>query len=92
MRRRMARPGSPCWATWVFVRDEARGIGAGRALIQALIDQCREDGFERILMDTGTPLKAAQNLYLSMGFRLRGPYQKMPDIAKDRAIFFEMDL
>lgn len=76
----------------VFVRNSARGLGAGRALMQAVIDQSRIDGFSRILMDTGEPLKAAQNLYLSMGFRLRDAYQELPDVAKDRLIFFEMEL
>ncbi|MDU8912733.1 GNAT family N-acetyltransferase [Aestuariicoccus sp. MJ-SS9] len=76
----------------VYVRDAARGRGAGRALMQALIAQCRDMGFRRILMDTGKPLTTATALYLSMGFRLRGPYQPVPDLAKDHLIFFQMDL
>ena len=76
----------------VFVREKARGLGAGRELMLALIAQCRADGFSRILMDTGVPLEAAQRLYLSLGFRLRGPYQEVPELARDRLIFFEMDL
>jgi len=76
----------------VYVRDEARGMGAGRAVMEALIDQCRADGYERILMDTGVALAAAKSLYLSMGFNLRGPYQDMPDFADGRLLFFEMEL
>lgn len=76
----------------VYVREAARGLGAGRAMMEALVRQCREDGFERILMDTGRPQDAAQKLYLSMGFRLRGPYQDMPAITEGKMVFFEMDL
>jgi GNAT superfamily N-acetyltransferase len=76
----------------VFVTDAARGTGAGRALMQALIEQCRTDGYERILMDTSTPLKAAQKLYLSLGFTLRGPYQDVPALADGHLVFFEMTL
>ncbi len=76
----------------VFVREEARGLGVGRELMNSLIGQCRADDYSRIFMDTGVSLKAAQNLYLSLGFRLRGPYQDVPELARDRLVFFEMDL
>ena len=76
----------------VYVRDAARGQGAGLALMQALVDRCRAAGFSRILMDSGTPLAAAKRLYLSMGFRLRGPYQDVPEAARPHLIFFQMDL
>lgn len=76
----------------VYLRDEARGKGAGFALMQALIAGCREQGFARIVMDTGHELTAAKALYLSMGFRLRGPYQQMPPEAEGHLVFFEMDL
>lgn len=76
----------------VFVRDTARRLGAGRALMTALIAQCRTDGFSRILLDTAKPLEAAQRLYLSLGFRLRAPYHEVPEGTLDRLLFFEMRL
>lgn len=76
----------------VYVRDEVRGCGAGRAIMEALIAQCRAEGYRRILMDTGKVLTAAQTLYLSMGFQYRGPYQEVPDIARNRMVFLEMAL
>lgn len=57
----------------VFVRETARGLGAGRALMNALVSQIRADGFTRIVMDTGHPLTASQGLYLSMGFPVEWP-------------------
>lgn len=76
----------------VYVSDAARGTGAGLALMQTLIADCRDLGFDRILMDTSKPLAAAQRLYDRLGFRRRGPYQPVPDIAADHLIYFEMQL
>lgn len=76
----------------VFVTNAARGTGAGCAIMQGLISSARDQGFNRIVMDTSKPLKAAQKLYLSLGFRLRGPYQDIPDIAADHLLYFEMTL
>lgn len=76
----------------VYVTDEARGTGAGCAIMQDLIEQCRADGFERIRMDTGKPLIAATRLYLSLGFELRDPYYEVPEVADGHLLFFEMEL
>ncbi|AKO97239.1 Sortase [Marinovum algicola DG 898] len=76
----------------VYVTDTTRGIGAGYALMQSLIAECRRLHFERILMDTSKPLVAAQRLYLSLGFRLRGPYQPVPPEAEGHLLYFEMTL
>ncbi len=76
----------------VFVRDEARGLGVGRALMDSLLDQCRSRGYSRIVMDTGASMAQAKKLYLSMGFQLRGPYQEVPEHALQRMVFFEMEL
>lgn len=76
----------------VFVRDIARGTGAGRALMEALIADCRALGFKRILMDTGSALTAAQKLYQSLGFVPRGPYSALPKSILDGLVFFEMNL
>ncbi len=76
----------------VFVNDAARGTGAGYAVMMSLIEQCREQGFDCIRMDTGKPLESATRLYLSMGFQLRDAYSEIPEIAKDTLLFFEMPL
>ncbi|SMX40456.1 GNAT family N-acetyltransferase [Maliponia aquimaris] len=76
----------------LYVRPAARGTGTGRALMTALIDTCRTDGFARIVMDTGKPMAPAARLYLSLGFRTRGPYHDLPPDVAARMVFFEMDL
>jgi ribosomal protein S18 acetylase RimI-like enzyme len=76
----------------VWIAPGAQGLGAGRALMERLIADCRAMGFARILMDTGRPLVQATKLYDSMGFTRRGPYQEMPPEAEGIMIYFEMRL
>ncbi|MBF9032013.1 GNAT family N-acetyltransferase [Rhodobacterales bacterium HKCCE3408] len=76
----------------VYIAEAARGTGAGRALMERLIADCRDLGFRRIVMDTGRVLTTAQALYDRLGFVRRGPYQDVPEIAEGRLVFYEMDL
>lgn len=76
----------------VYVNEQARGTGAGCAIMLSLIEQCRSDGFEYIRMDTGKPLEAATQLYLSLGFQLRDAYSDLPEIVEGHLLFFEMSL
>jgi GNAT superfamily N-acetyltransferase len=57
-----------CWLEDLFVRDSARGLGLGRALVQAAMDRARERGCARIELDTEEGNRAAVSLYESLGF------------------------
>jgi ribosomal protein S18 acetylase RimI-like enzyme len=50
------------------VAPEARGRGAGRALLQAVIDRARASGVRHLLLCTQTTMLAAQHLYAEAGF------------------------
>lgn len=76
----------------IFVRENARGTGLGRAITQALIDGCRDMGFSSILMDTSRQQTTAHKLYMSMGFVERGPYQQVPVNMVNRLHYYEMTL
>jgi len=54
----------------LYVRDVARGTGAGRALANRVVEDARGMGLERMRLDTlRIPrMAAAQRLYESMGF------------------------
>ena len=59
----------------LWVDPTARGLGAGRALVQAVIDLARMGGYRRVILDTHAGrLVAAYNLYRSMGFTECEPY------------------
>ncbi|MCK8483017.1 GNAT family N-acetyltransferase [Aliiroseovarius sp. S2029] len=60
----------------VFVTEEARGLGAGKALTVALMDQARKDGHKTARLDTGRALVEASSLYEKLGFRECAPYHQ----------------
>ena len=57
-----------CLLEDLFVREEARGTGMGRALVEAVVELARERGSRRIELDANDQNEAAQALYRSLGF------------------------
>lgn len=52
----------------MFVTDEARGLGVGRALLQALEAHAHDLGIETLQLETGLPQVAAIALYEKLGY------------------------
>jgi ribosomal protein S18 acetylase RimI-like enzyme len=59
-----------CWLEDLYVREEARRGGLGRALVEAAVARARERGCRRIELDVNEDNEAAQALYLACGFTL----------------------
>lgn len=57
-----------CWLEDLFVREEARRSGLGRALVEAAVDRARERGCKRIELDVNEDNSAARALYEACGF------------------------
>jgi GNAT superfamily N-acetyltransferase len=57
-----------CLLEDLFVREEARRSGLGRALVEATIAHARARGCRRIELDANDANDAAQGLYQSFGF------------------------
>ncbi|KMK67317.1 GNAT family N-acetyltransferase [Puniceibacterium sp. IMCC21224] len=81
-----------CEIKRVYVDDAARGMGLGRALMQALLDQARVAGYTTARLDTMKSLLGARALYNTLGFRETGPYYDVPDVARGHLCYFEYDL
>lgn len=62
----------------VYLRPEARGLGLGRALMEALEADARTLGFERIRLDTGDRQPEALGLFRSLGYREIDDYNGNP--------------
>jgi GNAT superfamily N-acetyltransferase len=62
----LAEPGVPELA--IGVRVDARGRGAGAALLRALLQAAHDEGFERLALSVD-PANPARRLYARCGFR-----------------------
>jgi ribosomal protein S18 acetylase RimI-like enzyme len=57
----------------VYVAPEARGLGLGRQLMEALLARARETpGVEQVLLAVSTTQEAARTLYAAVGFEPYG--------------------
>ena len=86
----------------MFVQPSARGIGAGRLLVDQLLLDARAMGFRIVRLESLRALTAAHALYRSVGFHEIAPYaessmtdyQSSDDLATYRAnvLFMELPL
>ena len=58
----------------MFVRVEARGVGLGRRLLQALEDAARRQNIDRISLETGIRQPEAIGLYRASGYQDCPPF------------------
>ncbi|HSS41392.1 MAG TPA: GNAT family N-acetyltransferase [Solirubrobacterales bacterium] len=56
----------------VYVAEDARGVGVGRALYEALFDRLRERGFRMACAGITLPNEASVGLHESLGFEQTG--------------------
>lgn len=80
----------------LYVLPEARGTGAGRALVEAAEDAARGAGAKALRLDTTRNLAAAIGLYRSMGFAFRAPYPESDhvddEVLREVLVFMEKRL
>ena len=67
-----------CEMKRLYVRPAYRRFGLGRMLAQALLDEGRRAGYSAMLLDTLDDMKAARELYASLGFVEVAPYYFNP--------------
>jgi ribosomal protein S18 acetylase RimI-like enzyme len=58
----------------IFVKEEIRGKGIGRILMEKAESHCRERGYSRILLMVSVSNQAAISLYDNMGFKAEQTY------------------
>ena len=78
----------------MYVRDEFRGQGIGRALLEELVSAAREIGYSHLRLDSARFMHEAHSLYRSANFKEIDPYpeSEIPPEFQTNWIFMERKL
>jgi len=81
-----------CEVRTLFVRSSVRGAGVGRKLVEAVLTQAGDMGYERVRLDTLGFMEGAQKLYRSFGFYDIAPYLELSESLRQYIHFMELKL
>ena len=78
----------------MYVDPDFRRIGAGRAILEALLLEAKKAGYKRVRLDSPKFMEAAHALYRSFGFQDIPHYSEVeiPEHFKDYLLFMELEL
>ncbi len=78
-----------CEMKRLFVKDEYKGKGIGKALVTLILGEAKRKGYKLMRLDTLKKMTKAQNLYRSFGFYEIEKYVENP---LEGALFMEKSL
>ncbi len=81
-----------CEMRTLYVRPEYRGMGVGKILAEACLNEAQKMGYRTVRLDTLAFMEGAQTLYRSMGFYAIEPYLELSTSLKQHIRFFERQL
>jgi ribosomal protein S18 acetylase RimI-like enzyme len=75
---RPIEPDGCCEMKRLYVAPRGRGVGLGRALVDAVLQTAMRIGYREIRLDTLPGMDEAQALYARLGFEPIAPYYETP--------------
>ena len=78
----------------MYVRPQVRNRGLGRAMLNRLLEEARQAGYQRIRLDSARFMTEAHKLYRSAGFREIEAYEgsEIPKEFQNHWVFMEKEL
>lgn len=76
----------------LYVRPAFRGLHLGQQLVKTLIEEARQSGYQRIVLDSHISMKKAHAIYQAAGFRLVRTPDDFPERLKPVVVFMACDL
>lgn len=78
----------------MYVDPSFRNIGAGRAILQGLLNAAKDAGYQKVRLDSPKFMEAAHSLYRSLGFAAISVYEEVeiPEEFRPYLLFMEVDL
>ena len=78
----------------MYINPSFRKIGAGRAILQSLLNAAKEKGYRNVRLDSVKFMEAAHSLYRSFGFKDIPAYPEVeiPEEFRQYLLFMELDL
>ena len=78
----------------MYVDPFSRKIGAGRAILQYLINSAKEAGYKKVRLDSPKFMEAAHSLYRSVGFKDIPVYPEVeiPEEFRKYLLFMELEI
>ena len=78
----------------MYVDPSFRNIGAGKAILRALLNAAKEAGYKKVRLDSPKFMETAHALYRSFGFAAIPVYDEVeiPEEFRQYLVFMEIDL
>ena len=78
----------------MYVDPSFRQVGAGRAILQSLLNAAKKLGYKKVRLDSRQFMEAAHSLYRSVGFKEIPVYDEVeiPEAFRQYLLFMEIDV
>lgn len=81
-----------CELKRLYVRPTFRGLHIGWQLVNRLVNEARQSGYQRIVLDSHVSMIKAHAIYQAVGFRRVSIPNDFPETLKPVVVFMECDL